>query len=301
MNIYAIIVTYNAMRRQWIDKCLRSIAASTVPVTAVVVDNGSTDETRTYVPAHFTEAVWLPQDRNLGFGQANNIGLRYALEHDADYVLLLNQDATIQPDTLSLLLAESDGCSMLSPIHLNGDGSNFDANFYRFTLSISPSLPKGINECKKTKGRLAIGEVCAACWLMPAKVIREIGGFNPLFTQYGEDNNYYDRLAYHQVNTFLVPAAEMRHDRQIHGDSEAYNHKLLHRTLLTVACDINKSFAQRIREMLWYLRQCYAKHLFKGTYMPGQFLYELLWLTAHVSKISNSRRTERQTGCHWIY
>lgn len=289
------------MRRSWIEHCLNSMRASTVPVTAIVIDNGSTDGTREYVPQHYPDVVWLPQDKNLGFGQANNIGLRYALEHNADYVLLLNQDATVRPNTLSLLLAESDGRSLLSPLHLNGDGNDFDVNFRRFTLEAAPALPRGVKECRNLKGHYPIGEVCAACWLMPATLIREIGGFNPLFLQYGEDNNYYDRMVYHHFNVLLVPAAEMHHDRQIHGNAEAYNHKLFHRILLTIACNINKSFSQCGREMLWYLRQCYTKHLFKGAYIPGQFLYELLWLTAHVSKISNSRQTERQTGCHWIY
>ena len=74
MIIYAIIVTYNAMRRSWIERCLDSLRGSSVPVTPIVIDNGSTDETRTFVPQRYPEAVWLPQEKNLGFGQANNIG-----------------------------------------------------------------------------------------------------------------------------------------------------------------------------------------------------------------------------------
>ena len=299
MIIYAIIVTYNAMRRSWIERCLDSLRDSSVPVTPIVIDNGSTDETRTFVPQRYPEAVWLPQEKNLGFGQANNIGLRYALEHDTDYVLLLNQDATVEPDTLALLLAEGDGHSLLSPLHLNGDGSDFDVNFRRFTLNAT-SLPQSVRECKKIKGHYPIGEVCAACWLMPVALVREIGGFNPLFLQYGEDNNYYDRMVYHHIKSFLVPAAEMHHDRQIHGSAKAYHHQLLHRILLTIACDISQTKMQCAKEMRWYLKQCYTKHFFKGAYIPGQFLYELIWLTAHYRLIKKSRQTERQKGCHWI-
>ena len=133
MNIFAVIVTYNAMHRNWIDRCLQSLRQSSVPVTPVIVDNNSTDGTREHVPSHYPEAVWLPQDHNLGFGQANNVGIRYALSRESDYVLLLNQDATISSDALERMLSASDGDSLLSPLHLNGDGTRIDEMF-RFSL-----------------------------------------------------------------------------------------------------------------------------------------------------------------------
>ena len=109
IRIFTVIVTYNAMQSNWIDKCLRSLQNSTIASTAIVVDNGSTDGTCEYVPNTFPDAVWLPQNKNLGFGQANNIGIRYALKNNADYILLLNQDATI---SLTVMEANSISCSV---------------------------------------------------------------------------------------------------------------------------------------------------------------------------------------------
>ena len=63
MNIFAIIVTYNAMRRNWAERCLQSLQESTVPVTPIVIDNGSTDGTRDYVPSQQPTVVWLPQEK----------------------------------------------------------------------------------------------------------------------------------------------------------------------------------------------------------------------------------------------
>ena len=100
MNIFAVIVTYNAMHRNWADRCLQSLEESSVPVTSIFVDNCSVDGTRDYIPSRYPQVVWLPQDHNLGFGQANNVGIRYALNHGADYVLLLNQDAALSTDAL---------------------------------------------------------------------------------------------------------------------------------------------------------------------------------------------------------
>ena len=50
MKIFAVIVTYNAMRNAWIEKCLRSLEENTQPGTTIVVDNASTDQTCTSVP-----------------------------------------------------------------------------------------------------------------------------------------------------------------------------------------------------------------------------------------------------------
>ena len=86
VNIYVIIVTYNAM--QWIDRCLGSLRQSSIPLTPIAIDNGSKDETVAYIRAHFPETILFVQEKNLGFGQGNNVGIRYALAHEATHVLL---------------------------------------------------------------------------------------------------------------------------------------------------------------------------------------------------------------------
>ncbi|MDD7318614.1 MAG: glycosyltransferase [Prevotella sp.] len=299
-RIFAVIVTWNAMRHSWIDRCLRSLRSSTVAVTPIVIDNGSTDGTRQHVPAEYPEAVWLPQDTNLGFGRANNVGFRYALEHEADHVLLLNQDAMIMPDTLSLLLKQSDGESLLSPIHLNGNGTAFDINFERNTLMPANRLPRTIDGCRATPGRVETGEVCAACWLMPISMLKEIGGFNPLFFQYSEDNNYYDRMLFHKKKTFIIPAAEMWHDRKTYGSEDVYDHRLLRRTMLLAACDINASFLTVAKEIAWQLKVCYVMKLPRREYVVGTFSAELAWLLSRAGRIMKSRRKEKTIGMHWI-
>lgn len=300
MTIYAIIVTYNAMRRNWIDRCMQSLLGSTISVKPIVVDNNSIDGTRKHVPEHYPEAVWLPQDKNIGFGQANNVGINYALQHNADYVMLLNQDAAIMPDTLSLLLKESDGISLITPIHLNGNGSQFDINFQKHTLPSNKNIPDNIAECRLKKGHFIIGEVCAACWLLPAHILKTIGGFNPLFFQYGEDNNYYDRLIYHHIKSFLVPSAEIHHDRQGYGDSNVYNNKKIRRTLLLLFCDINQSFWSCTKELIWHLKECFFHKLPNCQYMPGTLFVELIWIMSHSILILKSRRKEKRTGMHWL-
>jgi len=124
-----IIVTYNAM--PWLFKCLES----TKPFSVVVIDNNSTDETVRFIKENYPSITILAQKENLGFGQANNIGMSYALKHGADYVFLLNQDAYLENDTIEKLIEvhrKDENFGVLSPIHLNGKGDRLDQNFSNY-------------------------------------------------------------------------------------------------------------------------------------------------------------------------
>ena len=291
MNIFTIIVTYNGQK--WVDFCLGSLRQSTIPATPIVIDNCSTDGTTQYIAKKYPEAIIFEQKKNLGFGQANNVGIRYALEHNADYVLLLNQDAAIAPDMLELCLAQSDDMSLLSPVHMNGDGTRVDHSFRENTLIKCPDLINDVfaNTIKKN---YICSEICAACWLMPISIIKNIGGFNPLFFHYAEDNNYYHRLLYHNIPIRLIPAAKMYHDRVEYGNLELYNEQWLTNILKLVATNINLTAKQRIIQYTHILWQCYQYLLPKKQYKFGAFFIQLCKLFLNHREIRSSRFMERQ-------
>jgi Predicted glycosyltransferases len=102
MKVSVIIVSYNF--EQWIDRCLGSLRRSTFPVSVIVVDNGSKDHTTQIIERKYPEVHLIKTGVNLGFGKANNIGIRCAMERGADYFFLLNQDAWISEKTIKTLL-----------------------------------------------------------------------------------------------------------------------------------------------------------------------------------------------------
>lgn len=300
MNIYTIIVTYNAMQKQWIDRCLKSLENSTIQTTAIIIDNDSTDGTRDYVPTKFPTAIWLPQEKNLGFGQANNVGIKWAMEHNADYVLLLNQDAALHPKAIEYMLEESDSHSLLSPLHLNGDGSRIDKMFHSSLRNANNTMDDDLLIRHHLKDSYETGEICAACWLLPRRLLEEIGGFNPLFFHYSEDSNYYHRTVYHKIKTILVPQAIMYHDRILQGNMQAYNNKRIERDILLPACNINLSFGQCVREWLKVLYSCYAKELPQHTYTPGTYILSVIHIICKCKRILNSRKAEKVKGKTWL-
>ncbi len=134
-NVYCIIVTYNAM--EYINKCLQLLSASTYPVHTVIVDNASTDETVSFIKNNYPEVILIEQSKNLGFGQANNIGFSLALKNDASHLFLLNQDVYIELETIEKLITaqvQNKQYGILSPIHANGNGEDFDEHIYTYFL-----------------------------------------------------------------------------------------------------------------------------------------------------------------------
>jgi len=85
--------------------CLESLRQLDYPnYEVIVVDNGSTDGSVKAVRASFPGMTILETGANLGFAEGNNVGLRHALTHGADYVLLLNNDTEVAADFISLLV-----------------------------------------------------------------------------------------------------------------------------------------------------------------------------------------------------
>lgn len=125
-----IIVTYNG--RRWIEKAVSSVRASEREADIFVVDNASTDGTPDWLEEQGVETDRMMA--NHGFGAANNIGLRRALERGYRYVYLLNQDAWLLPDTLGRLAAfldEHPEYGLVSPMQMKPDLASLDDQFAR--------------------------------------------------------------------------------------------------------------------------------------------------------------------------
>lgn len=211
MKVYSIITTFNGA--EWIQRALSSLRKSSVPVVSVVVDNASTDGTCTLIENNFPETVLLRQGKNIGFGCANNIGISYALDHGADYVLLLNQDAEILPDMLATMLAVRGDLSeygILSPMQMTGDGNAVDP-VMMINIQVSDSRLLSDLYIGQVQDLYSIKLAPAAVWLIRRDVLEKVGGFDPIFFMYGEDNDYLNRLHHHGYRLGLVPKARARH------------------------------------------------------------------------------------------
>ena len=207
-DILVVIVTFNA--EKWIKKCLKSLEKSSLPADVVVIDNGSTDGTLPLIRTDFPRTRIIETGENLGFGAANNRGLRIAHDECYDFAYLLNQDAWLQKDTLEkLVAAHKPDWGVLSPMQLNAHGRR-DKRFNRKCGKYIDAALKGYHSDNLI---VEVPFVMAAHWLVSRRAIETVGGFSPAFKQYGEDDNWLHRLHFHKLLCGVVPAAQAVHDR----------------------------------------------------------------------------------------
>jgi GT2 family glycosyltransferase len=105
-QVFCIILNWNG----WQDTidCLQALKQCSYPrVTPVVVDNGSTNDSVSQIKQAHPGVAVLQSSINLGFAGGNNMGIRYALAHGADYVWLLNNDTKPAPDALAMLVEKA--------------------------------------------------------------------------------------------------------------------------------------------------------------------------------------------------
>jgi GT2 family glycosyltransferase len=106
IQVTCVVLNWNGWR-DTID-CLDALKESAYPsLRLIVVDNGSTDDSVARIRTAHPDVLLLQAESNLGFAGGNNIGLRHALSHGADYVWLLNNDTTPDRNALSTLVRKA--------------------------------------------------------------------------------------------------------------------------------------------------------------------------------------------------
>ncbi len=291
MLVYSIVVTYNG--EKWIDKCFSSLLNTKFSGDhkVIVIDNGSKDNTVTILRNNFPDVEVIETGENIGFGQANNIGIKKALLDNADFVFLLNQDAWVEPNCIDKLIQiqnRDTKYGILSPIHLNGNEDLIDKLVYHYISQ---------NECGRGLFSDAINDnfkcpypvefVNAAIWLISRECIETVGMFDKMFFHYGEDGNYTQRVRYHGFKIGIVPSAKGYHDREDVLDKEV---SLLKFTYLERAKakvylgDVNYRDSQFFKLLFSYLRSVsrdFIRHLIKLKFLHcsiivKQFFYTIL-------------------------
>lgn len=216
-SIFVIIITYNGSK--WIDKCFGSLINSTIPIKILAIDNASSDGTPDIIRKKFPEVEVIETGSNLGFGAANNMGIKKALNEGADFLFLLNQDAWLEnDDTIEKLVdiaQHNTDYGIISPIHLNGKGDLLDKNFGTYLYQLGGRKFITDKVCnRQTEMLVDLEFVNAAAWLMTKELISKVGFFDPVFFHYGEDSNYVKRVQYHSFKIGVAPEAYIHHDRE---------------------------------------------------------------------------------------
>lgn len=220
--VCTVIVTHNGA--PWIRRCLDSLAGGSFAPSLIVVDNASSDDTAQIVATDYPAVQLLRNEANLGFGVANNLGIRRAMAAGAEFVLLLNQDAYVLPDSVQQLLDFMHGhpeFGVVSPLHCSPDAEHVDARTLRGYLQTFASGYLSDACMGRASDHYPVRGMNAAAWLVRSEVFSRAGGFDPLFFMYGEDDDLLCRWQHHGVAFALLTACRIVHLRQSSGTGPA--------------------------------------------------------------------------------
>lgn len=202
IDISVIIVNYNV--RYFIEQAIVSVykAATNLEVEIIVVDNASSDQSVELIQQKFPKVVLIANQKNVGFGKANNQGIKIA---KGKHTLLLNPDTVLQENTLDVCLAfmqKTPDAGALGVRMIDGKGNflpeskrSIPSPFVAFTKmsGLATLFPKS-----KTFGQYHLGflaeeenhpvEVLSGAFMFfQSSLLQEIGGFDEDYFMYGED------------------------------------------------------------------------------------------------------------------
>ncbi len=108
LSVYIIIPVFN--RLAFTIACIDSLLQQAYQdYTIVIVDHGSKDGTSDHIKEHYSQVVLLQGDESMWWTAATNLGLEYALDNSADYILTLNNDLIVGKDYLQGLMQVMNG------------------------------------------------------------------------------------------------------------------------------------------------------------------------------------------------
>ncbi|MDY0083127.1 MAG: glycosyltransferase [Ignavibacteriaceae bacterium] len=226
MDLSIIIVNYNV--KEFLQNLIHSIEKASLNLTKeiIVIDNASDDGSVEFIREKFPQVNLVANKTNLGFGKANNIGLKQA---KGKYILLINPDTIVAEDTFEKMIQffESNdnvglaGCKILNP-----DGTlqlacrrSFPGPWTSFTkvTGLSTLFPKSRIFARYNLTYLdendtyEVDAISGSFMMMKREVYEKTGGFDEQFFMYGEDLDLCYRIQKAGYKVFYVHPTQIIH------------------------------------------------------------------------------------------
>lgn len=217
LEVIVIILSYNG--KYLLDDCVNSYLANDYQnFKVVVVDNGSTDGTDSYVKEKWPEVKLLRTDVNLKYSGGLNFGMKYAFdEQKADYVLITNND--VKADTK--LVSSCVEVAVTDPKIAFVTGKVFYFEHPNVFQTVGKKADPfwwnagHIGRGEKDNGQYDEVREIAWCddifWLVNRKVYDELGGYDTEFAFQGEDFDWQARAKQAGYKIFYSPKAKLWH------------------------------------------------------------------------------------------
>ncbi|MGB2958250.1 MAG: glycosyltransferase family 2 protein, partial [Bacteroidota bacterium] len=199
-----------------------------VSVSVCVVDNGSTDGSIERAESSFKNVHLIRNRENVGLVAARNAGVRWALDLGADYLFFIDNDAWVEPGSLSGLMRvaeEREEALIFSPrimdatdkrrIWYDGGYVNLFGDTYQKGMGSRLKEDPGGGKDSPVDIEFATG--CAM--LVRREGFEKVGSFDEEYFVYCEDADFSFRIRRHGKAIVHVPEVRVYHDQS--GDTKA--------------------------------------------------------------------------------
>ena len=193
MNKRVVVVVLNWNGWQDTVACLKSLQHQTYAnFEVLVVDNDSSDASVAMIQKAMPGVEVLQSGANLGFGGGCNVGMRRALAQNADYVWLINSDATADPLALAALVRVADGNPALASVGsvlYEADAPD------QIQLWGGGQVQLWTGQCKNQRTAARLDFISGASVLLRCAALKKVGLFDEsTYFMYWEDTDLSFRL-----------------------------------------------------------------------------------------------------------
>jgi len=207
--VLAIILNWNNPTDTFL--CLDALLSSSYAnFHTVVVDNGSEDDSVLKIQMKYPGIEILRIEENRGYGGGNNVGIQYALNQEPDYILLLNNDAFVDKDTMENLVATAETDDLIAAVGCKV--RVFEANELLWAVGESfsryePFRPDdGSYDCSKD-----IDYAVSCCVLMRGDAFERVGLFDPEYYGIHDERDWCFRAVIQGYRIVYAPDALVHH------------------------------------------------------------------------------------------
>ena len=193
-DITVVIATFRSEEK--IKNCLNSIDKQT---KVLVIENSNNLSFKENLEKEFNNVECILAGANIGYGSANNIGLK---QIKTKYALILNPDATLHPSTFGNFIKATEKIydfAVMAP-YIQEEKDNFDKNYLK---NISPV------EVENVKG---------FAMFLNISEFKEVGFFDENFFFYFEEIDLCKRLTNNGKKIYLIPEIKIDHGGGISHD-----------------------------------------------------------------------------------
>ncbi|MBM3333655.1 glycosyltransferase family 2 protein [Candidatus Sumerlaeota bacterium] len=238
-SVYVVVLNFNT--RDATLQLIESLKRLVYPnVHIVVVDNGSKDNCAAVVSERWPEIKVFALPNNLGHGAGFNVGIRYALDSGADYVLPINSDMVADPRLVDELVdvAEKDPSygMIASRIYVGAPPSDevqYNGGHYSLWTGFSDGDNRGEHHGRDEMLELREVTFTPDCCLVPARVLRKIGLLDESLFCYSEDVDWSVRAIRAGYKIMMTPRAVIWHV-EVRAVPNAWRYRMCTRNLFLV-------------------------------------------------------------------